>query len=80
MVFPGQETASCYGWINRLVFNAGYHVEHHDMPRVPWNRLPALRALAPEMFDTLPSHRSWTMVLIRFLCDPALGPGSRAVR
>lgn len=80
LVFPGQETSSCYGWVNRLTFNAGYHVEHHDMPRVAWNRLPALRAVAPEMFDTLPSHRSWTVLLARFLFDPALGPGSRAVR
>jgi len=80
LVFAGQETASCYGWINRLVFNAGYHVEHHDMPRVPWNRLPALRAVGAEMFDTLPCHRSWTVLFARFLLDRRLGPGSRAVR
>lgn len=80
LIFAGQETSSCYGWVNRLTFNAGYHVEHHDMPRVPWNRLPMLRAVAPETFDTLPSHRSWTMLLVRFVFDPALGPGSRAVR
>lgn len=76
----GQETSSCYGWVNRIVFNAGYHVEHHDFARVPWSRLPLLKAAAPEMYHGLRSYRSWTALLARFVLDPALGPGSRAIR
>jgi hypothetical protein len=40
-------TTSHYGTLyNALLFNDGYHVEHHAHPGVPWNRLPQLRATA----------------------------------
>ena len=65
----GQETYSYYGPLNRLCFNMGYHNEHHDFVTVPWSRLPALRATAPEFYDTLYAHRSWTGLLVRFLFD-----------
>jgi sphingolipid delta-4 desaturase len=65
----GQETYSYYGPLNRVCFNMGYHNEHHDFVTVPWSRLPALRATAPEFYDTLYAHRSWTGLLIRFLFD-----------
>lgn len=66
---PNQETFSYYGWVNTLVFNAGYHVEHHDMMRIPWMRLPELRKAAPEFYAHLHSYRSWTALLFRFLLD-----------
>jgi sphingolipid delta-4 desaturase len=69
---PDQETFSYYGWVNRLVFNAGYHVEHHDMMRIPWMRLPELREAAPEFYQNLHSYRSWTTLLFRFLLDPRI--------
>ncbi|KZP08079.1 hypothetical protein FIBSPDRAFT_761951, partial [Athelia psychrophila] len=47
------ETYSYYRPPNVLPFNVGYHNEHHD---IPWMRLHALRALAPEFYDTIPSH------------------------
>ena len=44
-----QPTASHYGWlVNLLSFNAGLHVEHHDLMTIPWRRLPSLRQMAPE--------------------------------
>lgn len=43
-------TFSDYRPQNLLFFNTGYHNEHHTFPNVPWNRLPALRRLAPEVF------------------------------
>jgi hypothetical protein len=40
-------TTSHYGTLyNVLLFNDGYHVEHHAHPGVPWNRLPQVRAPA----------------------------------
>jgi sphingolipid delta-4 desaturase len=47
----------------------GYHNEHHDFPSIAWNNLPKLRALAPEFYDSLRSHSSWTRLLIQFLFD-----------
>jgi len=77
---PGQETYSYYGPLNRVTFNVGYHVEHHDFMKVPGWRLPQLHALAREAYAPLVSHRSWTAVLWRFITSPALGVGSRIVR
>ncbi|KAG8906740.1 hypothetical protein FRB99_006231 [Tulasnella sp. 403] len=75
-----QETYSYYGPLNLLAYNVGYHNEHHDFPSVPWTRLPALRALAPEFYDTLPSHPSWPMVIFNFIFDQDVGLYARAKR
>ena len=58
----------------------GYHNEHHDFPSVAWTRLPALRALAPEFYDTIPSHPSWPMVIVNFIRDPEVGLFARIKR
>jgi sphingolipid delta-4 desaturase len=79
-VKPDQETYSYYGPFNRVAFNVGYHNEHHDLMRVPWTRLPKLRAMAPEMYDTIHYHTSWTRLLVRFVMDPKIGLHSRVVR
>ena len=81
LTFTGdQETFSYYGPINAVALNVGYHVEHHDLMRVPWTRLPALTRLAPELYQPLHSHRSWSRLLWRFLTDPAISLTSRVVR
>ena len=76
----GQETYSYYGPLNKLCFNMGYHNEHHDLVTVPWSRLPRVRALAPEFYDDLYAHRSWTALLFRFIMDSRVGPDRRTVR
>jgi sphingolipid delta-4 desaturase len=76
----GQETYSYYGPANRFLFNAGYHNEHHDLMRVPWMRLPRVKAIAPEYYDGLHAHRSWTALLVRFLLDKDITLYRRAVR
>jgi hypothetical protein len=58
----------------------GYHNEHHDFPSISWTRLPALRALAPEFYNTIPSHPSWPMVTINFIRDKEVGLFARAKR
>lgn len=75
-----QETYSYYGWLNKLCFNVGYHNEHHDLVRVPWSRLPAAKAMAPEFYDTLYSHSSWTSLFFQFILQPENTLFNRAVR
>ena len=58
-----QETFSYYGFLNAVTFNVGYRDGHHDFPSVPWNRLPQIRAAAPETYDHLSAHTSWTRLL-----------------
>jgi sphingolipid delta-4 desaturase len=75
-----QETYSYYGPLNGVAMNVGYHNEHHDLPSVPWNRLPAIRRGAPEFYDSLRFHSSWTALLGRFVFDRRLSLYSRMVR
>ena len=81
LTFPGnQETFSYYGPMNVFALNVGYHNEHHDLMRVPWSRLPALKRMAPELYEPLQFHRSWGKLLWRFLTDPQITLYSRVVR
>jgi sphingolipid delta-4 desaturase len=75
-----QETYSYYGPINRVCLNMGYHNEHHDLPSIPWNNLPKLRAIAPEFYDNLKSHSSWTRLLFQFIFDKRYSLFSRIER
>ena len=75
-----QETYSYYGVLNTVAFNVGYHNEHHDFPSVPWNRLPQIRAGAPNFYNTLFYHKSWTKLFFRFLFDKEISLYSRIVR
>jgi len=75
-----QETYSYYGPLNVLAYNVGYHNEHHDFPSIAWTKLPALRKLAPEFYDTLPSHPSWPMIIVNFIRDKEVGIFARAKR
>jgi sphingolipid 4-desaturase/C4-monooxygenase len=77
---PKQETYSYYGPINRVCLNMGYHNEHHDLPSIPWNNLPKLRAMAPEFYDTLKCHTSWTRLLFQFIFDKRYSLFSRIER
>ena len=78
-IFPGQETNDYYGWLNRIQLNIGYHNEHHDFPSVPWNKLPAVKKIAPEAYD-LPYHPSWMGLAWRFVTDPGISLYTRNVR
>ncbi len=80
LVAAPQETYSYYGPLNLLSFNVGYHNEHHDFSYVPWNRLPKIKAIAPEYYDTLVYHTSWTKLLWRWLVDKDLSLYSRTLR
>lgn len=75
-----QETASYYGILNIPALNVGYHNEHHDFPSIPWNNLPKLKALAPEYYEPLQSHHSWSKLLLRFLFNKDYSLFSRVER
>lgn len=77
---PGQETYSYYGPLNRLTFNVGYHNEHHDFPYIPGSRLAKLRRIAPEFYDGLMHHTSWTATLVQYVMRTKLGGYSRIKR
>lgn len=80
MYKKGFETYSYYGPLNFITFNVGYHNEHHDFPAVPGSRLPEVKRIAPEFYDTLPQHNSWVSVLYDFVMDPEIGPYARMKR
>jgi sphingolipid delta-4 desaturase len=63
-----QPTASNYSWIlNILSFNAGLHVEHHDLMGIPWNRMWQLRRMAPEFYDELETIPSYGWLALSFV-------------
>ena len=80
LVKAPQETYSYYGPLNKLSFNVGYHNEHHDFSYVPWNRLPEIRKIAPEFYNNLTYHMSWSGLVWKFLTDPNLSLFSRTIR
>jgi sphingolipid delta-4 desaturase len=80
VVRENQETNSYYGPLNKLCFNMGYHNEHHDFMKVAWPRLPKLRALAPEYYDSLFYYKSWLACLKRFIFDKNVTFFDRYVR
>ncbi|RYZ68516.1 MAG: fatty acid desaturase [Proteobacteria bacterium] len=75
----GQETYSYYGPANRVMFDVGYHNEHHDLMTVPWNNLRKLKAMAPEMYEPLHSHQSYIKLLGQFFFNPNVNAFSRVV-
>lgn len=76
----GQETYNYYGPLNKVQFNIGYHNEHHDFYRVPWVHLPKVRATAPEYYNHLFYHTSWTKLLLDFIFNPQRDLYLRIVR
>lgn len=75
-----EETYSYYGPLNKLVYNVGYHNEHHDFPRIPGTKLPELHKIAPEFYADVAVHSSWPMVLYNFIVNPSITPFNRVVR
>lgn len=80
MFLKGHETYSYYGPLNLITFNVGYHMEHHDFPYIPGSKLPQVREIASEFYDSLPQHTSWTRVLWDFVFDDSIGPYARIKR
>ncbi len=76
----GQETYSYYGPLNLIQFNIGYHNEHHDFYKVPWSNLRKLKAMAPEYYDNLYSHSSWTGLILDFIFNSKRDLYQRIIR
>jgi len=75
-----QETYSYYGPLNTVAFNVGFHNEHHDFPSIPWNKLPQIKKTAPDYYETLYYHTSWTKLFFRFLFDREISLFNRILR
>lgn len=80
LIKPDQETYSYYGPMNFFSYNVGYHNEHHDFMSVPWSRLKQVKKMAPAYYDNLYCHKSWGLLLWKFLTDPDLNLESRRTR
>jgi sphingolipid delta-4 desaturase len=80
VVHEHQETYSYYGPLNKVAFNIGYHNEHHDIMTIPWAKLPQLKALDAEYYQTLHSHASYPGLLVNFIFNPQLSLKSRVIR
>ncbi|CAJ1014832.1 Sphingolipid Delta4-desaturase (DES)/Fatty acid desaturase, putative [Leishmania lindenbergi] len=75
-----QETFSYYGPLNWVMWNVGYHVEHHDFPNIPWTRITQLRKIAPEFYVDLHRTKSCPGTLFDFLLQPNVNLYSRVMR
>lgn len=75
-----QETFSYYGPINKVMFNIGYHQEHHDFMQISWDKLPKLKRVASEFYDSQYSHHSYSAVLWQFISNRKMTPYSRVIR
>lgn len=75
-----QETFSYYGPINWITYNVGYHTEHHDFMNIPGTRLPKLKKIAPEYYDSIVSHKSWFLVHLNFIFNKKYGHFCRITR
>jgi sphingolipid 4-desaturase/C4-monooxygenase len=64
----------------QIILNVGYHNEHHDFSKVPWTRLPEIKAAAPEYYNNLYYHTSVFAILLDFLRREDQGPHSRIAR
>jgi sphingolipid 4-desaturase/C4-monooxygenase len=80
MVAEPQETYSYYGLLTYPSIHVGYHNEHHDFPSAAWNYLPKIRKTAPEFYDTLVYHKSWTKILFKFIFDKNMSLANRVER
>jgi len=74
-----QATHSYYGPLNHILFNVGYHIEHHDFPYIPCTRIAKVKEWAPEFYDHLPYHTSWVAVVWNFIWQDHMGPQARSV-
>ena len=75
-----QETYSYYGILNIPCLNIAYHNEHHDFPSAPWNKLPQIKKIAPEYYESLAYHTSWTKLILKFIFDKKMSVMNRVER
>merc|ERR1712146_759756 len=74
------ETYSYYGPLNAIMYNVGYHNEHHDFPNIPGSRLAQVKKMAPEFYDNLPHHTSAFQVYKDYIFRTDICPYARVKR
>jgi fatty acid desaturase len=62
------DSVSYYGrWYNRMMFNEGYHQEHHLKPHLHWTRRPQVHAEFGEKFKAAGAYEARKPPLLGFL-------------
>ncbi|KAF9426507.1 Sphingolipid delta(4)-desaturase DES1 [Podila epigama] len=56
------------------------HAKRAVLTKVAWSRLPQVRSIASEFYDSLGYHTSWLKVHWKFITEPGIGPQSRLGR
>jgi len=83
LYFPVKEhyqTYCYYGPLNYVLFNLGYHAQHHDFPNIPGFWLPKVREIASEFYDDIPVHSSMPKLMFEFIFNPNCGLSVRLDR
>ena len=78
-VNKNQETYSYYGILNYVTWNVGYHNEHHDFPNIPWSRLPKVKKIAPDYYNTLIYYDNWYDIFYKFIFNNGVNLKSRKI-
>jgi fatty acid desaturase len=62
------DSVSYYGrWYNLMMFNEGYHQEHHLKPHLHWTRRPQVHGEWGEKFTDAGAHEARKPPLLGFL-------------
>ncbi|MBX3190739.1 MAG: fatty acid desaturase [Labilithrix sp.] len=61
-------------WMNKLLFNNGYHAAHHENPGAHWSKLPELHAKIADKIDPALIYKNFWWWIFRYYVVTAFAP------